>query len=149
MSTLPQTLKDQAAKAVNVAHRSVFDVTRGRLLGRVAGMPAVKLTTTGAKSGQPRTVMLTIPARTPNGDVVLVASYGGDDRAPAWYHNLRANPTVELVTGGERFTATARTATDEERDALWPTVTSTYKGYAGYQRKTDREIPLVICERNA
>ena len=84
-----------------------------------------------------------------DGDVVLVASYGGDDRAPAWYHNLRANPTVELVTGGERFTATARTATDEERDALWPTVTSTYKGYAGYQRKTDREIPLVICERNA
>lgn len=149
MTTLAQTIKDQAAKVVTLTHRTVFDVTSGRVLGSIAGMPAVKLTTTGRKSGATRTVMLTVPVRTDDDEIVLVASYGGDDRYPAWYHNLGANPEVEVVTLGEKYTAIARTATDDEKASLWPKVTASYKGYAGYQTKTDRQIPLVICTRKA
>lgn len=147
MNTPAQHLKDRTAKAVTLLHRTLFDVSRGRVLGRLAGMPAVKLVTTGAKSGAKRTVMLTSPVRTDDGHVVLVASYGGDDRHPAWYHNLQANPEVELTVAGQRYRAIARTASPEEKAALWPTVAATYKGYAGYQTRTDRDIPLVICTR--
>lgn len=143
----PQRIKDRAAKLMSRAHETVFDLTRGRVLGRVAGMPAVKLTTTGRRSGESRTVMLTSPVQLEDGSPVLVASYGGDDRHPAWYRNLQADPEVELVFQGDRFPATARTATAAEKDELWPRITAAYGGYAGYQRRTDRDIPVVICER--
>ncbi|HEX9889712.1 MAG TPA: nitroreductase family deazaflavin-dependent oxidoreductase [Nitriliruptorales bacterium] len=147
IESVPSALKDRVARVVTAAHGAVFDLTRGRVLGRIAGMPAVKLTTTGRRSGEPRAVMLTSPVQRDDGSVVLVASYGGDDRHPAWYRNLQANPEVELVFRGERFRAEARTATASEKDELWPRITSTYGGYAGYQRRTDRDIPVVICER--
>ncbi len=137
-------LKDTIAKSMNLLHRTVFDATKGRIGGSIGSMPAVKLTTTGRKSGEPRTVMLTAPIR--QGDeVVLVASYGGDDSHPAWYLNLVANPAVTLVIDGTEVQATARTATDEEKAELWPQITAAYKGYAGYQRRTDRDIPVVVC----
>jgi deazaflavin-dependent oxidoreductase (nitroreductase family) len=77
---------------------------------------------------------------------VLVASKGGDDRNPDWYRNLTARPEVELTMDGRHRPMRARTATAEERDELWPRVVAAYKGYAAYQRRTDRDIPLVICE---
>ena len=136
-------IKDQLAKTVNVVHESLFKATNGRLGGRIAGMPALILTTTGRKSGKRRTTMLTAPIV--DGDtVVLVASYGGDDREPTWSLNLRANPEVEITMDGKVRPMTARIATTEEKAELWPRVTSTYKGYAGYQTKTARDIPLVI-----
>lgn len=137
-------VKDALAKAVNVVHRTLYDVSRGRIGGSVASMTAVKLTTTGRKSGQPRTVMLTTPLQRGD-DIVLVASYGGDEAHPAWYLNLQADPDVTLQIGGRQVRATARTADDEERAELWPQITAAYGGYAGYQRKTDRTIPVVIC----
>lgn len=137
-------LKDTAAKAINLLHRSLFDLTDGKIGGSMGSMPTVKLTTTGRKSGKPRTVMLTSPVQQGD-DVVLVASYGGDDKHPAWYLNLTDNPEVCLELAGKEIDATARTATDAERDALWPQITSSYKGYAGYQERTDRKIPVVIC----
>lgn len=142
----PAAVKDRAARLMSGTHQAVFDVTRGRVLGRVAGMPSVKLTTTGRRSGRPRTVMLTSPTSL-DGHPVLVASYGGDDRHPAWYRNLQADPAVEVVTGGQRYRAHARTATADEKTRLWPEVVDAYRGYAGYQRRTDRDIPLVVCER--
>ena len=139
-------LKDIGARAVNVFHRSVFDVTNGRIFGSLYGMPVVELTTTGRKSGEPRTVMLTSPVKH-EGHLVIVASYGGDERHPAWFHNLQADPDVVVTAEGDRKKPMrARVATAEERTALWPQVTSQYKGYAGYQTKTDREIPLVVLE---
>lgn len=138
-------LKDEIAKTVNTLHRSIFKATNGRLGGRVAGMPALILTTTGRKSGATRTTMLTAPIV--DADlVVLVASYGGDDREPAWSLNLRANPDVEITMDGRSRPMRARIASADEKATLWPRVTSTYKGYAGYQTKTSREIPLVILE---
>jgi deazaflavin-dependent oxidoreductase (nitroreductase family) len=81
-----------------------------------------------------------------DGRVVLVASYGGDDRHPSWYLNLRDNPEVELTLEGQTRTMKARTASPEEKAELWPRVVAAHKGYAQYQTRTDREIPLVILE---
>jgi deazaflavin-dependent oxidoreductase (nitroreductase family) len=137
---------DLQLKAMNAIHRGLLTISGGRLGWRAGGMPVVELTTTGRKSGQPRTVMLTSPVQ--EGDaIVIVASRGGDDQHPAWFLNLRDHPDVEVAFAGKPKEAMrARVATPDERAALWPRVTSTYKGYANYQTKTDREIPLVMLE---
>jgi deazaflavin-dependent oxidoreductase (nitroreductase family) len=120
-------------------------VSDGRLLNRFFGMPVVRLTTTGRKSGKQRATMLTTPVH--DGDrVVLVASYGGDDRHPAWFLNLRANPDVQIIMLGRRRAMRARVATAEEKAELWPRIVAAYKGYGGYQQRTDRDIPVVILE---
>lgn len=138
-------LKDEGAKVVNLIHRSLFTATQGRIGGRIAGMPALVLHTTGRRSGAPRTSMLTAPI-VEDGRVVLVASYGGDDREPSWSRNLRDHPEVDITMDGATKPMRARIASAEERAELWPRVTSSYKGYADYQTKTEREIPLVILE---
>ena len=137
---------DFQLKTMNAIHRGVLAVSGGRLGWRAGGMPVVELTTTGRKSGQPRTVMLTSPLQQGNG-IVIVASRGGDDHHPGWFLNLQDNPDVEVVVGGQpKQRMRARVANPEERAAMWPQVTSKYKGYANYQTKTDREIPLVLLE---
>jgi deazaflavin-dependent oxidoreductase (nitroreductase family) len=106
-------------------------------------MPMVALTTTGRKSGQRRTVMLSSPLV--EGDtVVLVASRGGDDRHPDWFHNLVADPAVEIEMEGRSRPMTARVAEGAERDDLWIRLSTAHDNYAGYQRKTDRRIPVVV-----
>ncbi len=108
-------------------------------------MPAVELRTVGRKSGKPRATMLTAPIV--DGErVVLVASKGGDDRDPDWYRNLAAHPDIELTIAGERRSMQARTASAEEKADLWPKIVAAYKGYGGYQQKTNRDIPVVICD---
>ena len=78
---------------------------------------------------------------------VVVASKGGDDDHPAWFLNLRDNPSVTIETGpGTSLGATARIATSAERERLWPRITAAYSNYASYQRRTQREIPLVMIE---
>ncbi len=138
-------LKDLMAKYGTKFHEGLFDVTKGRVGGRASGMPVVKLTTTGRKSGKKRNTMLTSPLQ--EGEkVMLIASYGGDDRHPAWYLNLRDNPDVEATMTGSTRPMRARTASEDEKADMWPKIVSTYKGYAGYQQKTDRDIPVVILE---
>jgi deazaflavin-dependent oxidoreductase (nitroreductase family) len=78
--------------------------------------------------------------------LVLVASFGGDDRHPAWYLNLQANPEVRVTTAGSTRAMIARTATEDERAKLWPRITSVFEGYARLQRRTERPIPVVILE---
>ena len=137
--------KDQIAKIVNTLHRSLFEATKGRVGGRIMGMPALILHTTGRKTGKPRATMLTAPIR--EGDtLVIVGSYGGDDREPLWTRNVRANPDVEVTIDGATRPMRGRIASSDERAELWPRVTSSYKGYAGYQTNTEREIPLIILE---
>jgi len=131
---------------MNALHKGILKISLGHLGWRAGRMPVVELTTVGRKSGQKRTVMLTSPLQEGN-TWVLVASRGGDDHHPAWFLNLRDNPDVEArLSGKPQQPMRARIATAEERARMWPLVTATYKGYAGYQEKTDREIPLVLLE---
>jgi len=136
---------DLRFRALSRSHLALLRLSRWRLGAAVGGMPIVGLRTIGRRSGRPRTVVLSAPVI--DGErVVLVASKGGDDRDPDWYRNLVANPSVELTVHGVTRPMTARTADAGERTELWSRVVAAYRGYAGYQRRTTREIPLVICE---
>ncbi|OBI51830.1 hypothetical protein A5707_13185 [Mycobacterium kyorinense] len=126
------------------AHIWVYRRTNGRLGAKLLWFPAALLTTTGRKSGAPRTTP-TLYLR--DGDRVIVpASFGGRAENPTWYLNLQTNPMVEVQIRAERLQLAARDATDEERDRYWPPLTRIYPPYRGYRDATDRVIPLVVCE---
>ena len=137
---------DLFLKVGNTVHRTLLAVSGDRVLRSFKGMPTLELTTTGRKSGQPRSVMLTTPLR--DGDAyVIVASRGGDDTHPAWFHNLCADPHVRVrIVGEPERPMRARVANSEERARLWPQVVAKHSGYGGYQKRTQREIPLVLLE---
>lgn len=103
------------------------------------------LTTTGRKTGEPRKTPL-IYGRSDD-KVMVVASKGGSDEPPAWYLNLKEDPKVSFQIKDDRFTATARDATPEEKPGLWKIMASQWPDYDEYQRNTDREIPVVVLER--
>ncbi|QNE47760.1 nitroreductase family deazaflavin-dependent oxidoreductase [Glaciihabitans sp. INWT7] len=136
----------RSMKLMESAHRVLQRITAGKAGWNIAGMPVIELTTTGRKSGERRTTMLTSPTR--DGEAyVVVASRGGDDRNPAWFLNLRDDPRVEVVIEGHpRVQMHASIADPEQRARLWPLITGRYANYAGYQKKTDREIPLVLLK---
>ena len=137
---------DFGLKAMNAIHRVLLKVSGGRAGWTAMGMPVLELTTKGRKSGQPRSVMLTSPLQDGSA-LVVVASRGGDDHSPAWFHNLQDNPEVEVsLQGRPRQPMHARVATAAERARLWPLVVADHKNYADYQTKTAREIPLVLLE---
>ena len=137
--------KDMMMRVVTGFHKAVFRASNGRLANRGYGMPVLQLTTTGRKSGKRRTTMLTSPVQ--DGDrVVLVASNGGDDRHTNWYLNLRDDPNVEITMDGRTRPMHARVASADEKAELWPRVVAAHRGYAQYQTRTNRDIPLVILE---
>lgn len=108
------------------------------------GTTALLLTTTGRRSGEPRTSPLIYQRY---GDsYLIVASKGGADAPPAWYLNLEANPDVTVQVRGDRFAARARTATPDEKPDMWRVMAATWPQYDQYQRKTDRDIPVVVLE---
>jgi deazaflavin-dependent oxidoreductase (nitroreductase family) len=122
-----------------------FRANAGKVGGPFAGRPMLLLTTTGAKSGQPRTSPLVY---TTDGDrLVVIASKGGAPTNPAWYHNLLANPEVTLEVGTERFPARATVATGQERERLFAAQAALMPGFADYQRKTTRQLPVITFER--
>ncbi|MGC4961531.1 nitroreductase family deazaflavin-dependent oxidoreductase [Gordonia sp. DT101] len=151
----PKQLSSPAvASLIKVGSRlnaKVYKATGGRLgntwrigAGLRNPVPMCLLTTIGRKTGEPRTAPL-LYLRT--GDsFVVVASQGGLPKNPAWYLNLVANPEVTIQVGKEIHELTARTATDAERDDLWPQLVSLYADFDTYAAWTDREIPVVICE---
>lgn len=138
--------RDLGWKALNAVHQGLLKVTGGRLGHTAYGMPVVELTTTGRKTGQPRTVVLTSPVQ--EGDtIVVVASRGGARDHPSWFLNLQAEPRVEVaLKGGAPSPYTARVATPDERARLWPLAIAKYKNYGRYQGRTEREIPLVLLD---
>jgi deazaflavin-dependent oxidoreductase (nitroreductase family) len=126
-------------------HAAVYRATNGLIGHRFPGSPPVLLVDhVGARSGSRRTSPLVYARDGEN--VILVASKGGYPKHPAWFHNLMANPDTRVQIGGSRRNVRARVADPQERERLWPKVVEVYGGYEDYQRRTDREIPLVILE---
>ena len=123
----------------------VYRLSGGRIGGKfLRGAPVCLVTTTGRKSGQPRTAPLLYLADGPR--VVIVASKGGMSKHPIWYLNLVANPACTVEIGREKRAMRARVASAEEKAALWPRLVAMYPDYADYQARTEREIPVVILE---
>ena len=109
------------------------------------GVQTLILTTTGRKSGRRHATPLIYGEH--GDDYLVVASKGGADDPPAWYLNLQADPDVEVQVRADKFTARARTATADEKPALWRQMAAIWPDYDNYQRKTERSIPVVILER--
>jgi deazaflavin-dependent oxidoreductase (nitroreductase family) len=109
------------------------------------GAPILLLTTTGRKTG--RKIIKPLIYQPHGNDYLVVASKGGARRPPDWYLNLEANPEVEVQVRGDRFKARARAATPEEQPDLWRRMVSVWPDYDEYQKRTDRQIPVVILER--
>jgi deazaflavin-dependent oxidoreductase (nitroreductase family) len=126
-------------------HGGLYRLSGGRIGSHVAGLPVLLLTTTGRKTGKPRTVPLSFYE---DGDAyVLIGSKGGAPRHPAWYLNLEARPDVEIQVGREHRSLRARRASPDEAARLWPLILERAPGYAKYRARTSREIPLVFLER--
>ena len=123
-------------------HVKVYRETDGEQGYLWNGAPILLLTTTGRKSGELRTSALIFGRD--GDDLLLVASQGGAPTHPNWYHNLTANPDVEIQVQGDVFPATARTATDDEKARLWSIMTAVWPNYDAYQERTDRAIPVVV-----
>jgi deazaflavin-dependent oxidoreductase (nitroreductase family) len=126
-------------------HTLVYRATGGRVGHRFPGTPQMLLLDhVGARSGTKRTTPLVYAEDGRN--LILIASKGGHPRNPAWLHNLRAHPETTVQVGSERRPVWARVATPQQRKRLWPKAVAVYRGYEGYQERTDREIPVVILE---
>lgn len=138
--------------AVTRAHIALYRRTGGRVGHSAPGMPTMLLLDhVGARSGVPRTTPLLYFTHPDDpDDLVVVASYGGHPRHPAWFHNLRAHPDTTVQVRDEVRPVHARVAEDAERARLWPAAIATYRPYAGYQRRADevgRTIPFVVLTR--
>jgi deazaflavin-dependent oxidoreductase (nitroreductase family) len=142
---LRHSMADLGLKVMSRTHHAVLRLSGGRVLHSAFGMPVVELRTIGRKTGRTRSTMLTTPVHDED-RVVLVASKGGDDRDPEWYRNLTLTPDIDVVINGETRRLRARTASADEKAALWPMIVASYKGYGRYQGRTERDIPVVICE---
>jgi deazaflavin-dependent oxidoreductase (nitroreductase family) len=128
-------------------HRTVVRLSGGRLLTGYRGEPMILLTTTGRRSGEPRTWPLT-GLRVGDGWAVA-ASNGGHDRHPAWYLNLEANPDATVQEGQRQVAVRARIAEGAERDALYSRFEEYMSNYTAYAKATTRIIPVVVLERVA
>ena len=131
--------------AFNQALIEEFRNNAGQVTGMFAGSPLVLITTTGAKSGQPRTTPIVY---TTTGDsIVIIASKGGAPTSPDWFHNLVANPDVKVELANETFSAKARVAEEPEREALYRAQAALMPNFAEYEKATTRKIPVVVLDR--
>jgi deazaflavin-dependent oxidoreductase (nitroreductase family) len=129
--------------AMTVLNVMAYRLTGGWLGGTFrGGAPVCLVTTTGKRSGQARTIALLYLAE--GDDVVVVASKGGMSHSPGWYHNMMANPDVEVQIGATKRPMRARRASDAEKAALWPRLIAMYPDYDDYQKRTARNIPVMI-----
>jgi deazaflavin-dependent oxidoreductase (nitroreductase family) len=128
------------------AHIDEFRASGGKIGGRFEGRPVLLLTTTGAKTGRPHTAPMMYLAQ--DGRLFVFASKGGAPTNPDWYWNLVANPTVEVELGTERFEASARPLSGDERDRVYARQTELYPQFGEYERKTERTIPVVELVRS-
>jgi deazaflavin-dependent oxidoreductase (nitroreductase family) len=127
-----------------VLHRAVYRMTAGRIGRRMAGTPALLLTTVGRLSGRPRQVSLYYMEDGQN--IVVVASNAGSDRDPDWWRNLQASPDAVVWLGSLRRRVRARRASPQELERIWPRLLAMYPGYETYRQRIARELPVVVLE---
>ena len=127
------------------AHAWLYSVSNGKIATRMRGFPILVLTTRGAKTGQPRTVPIVPLVEGDN--VYVIASLGGAPSHPAWYHNLKANPDVEVQWFADKYRARAEILPEPERSQVWERVVAAMPGFGDYQKKTTRVIPVVQLVR--
>jgi deazaflavin-dependent oxidoreductase (nitroreductase family) len=142
---LPSFVEETLLPQVLRIHDAVYRNTNGWIGHRMLGIPSLLLHTVGAKTGKPRTAALTYARDGAN--YLIVASKGGDPKAPGWYHNLKANPNAEINVGPKRFDVTAKPVLPDEPDysRLWQIVNKNNGNrYEAYQKKTSRPIPVVV-----
>ena len=139
---LRESARRSMIRTLGRVHRTVVRMGGGRLLGHVAGMPVLLLTTRGRRTGKLRTVPLTYLRD--GVDLVVVGSFGGSDRAPAWWLNLEHDPRAAVQLDSVTIAISARTAAASERERLWPMVIGVNPGYGRYQSRTRRQIPIVL-----
>jgi deazaflavin-dependent oxidoreductase (nitroreductase family) len=122
----------------------IYRLTRGRVMGKIGNAPVLLLTSTGRRSGAPRTAPVLYLADGQR--VIVIGSNAGNTRAPAWSHNLKANPDAEVQIRGERRSVRARVAEGEERAELWRKVNDQYAGFADYDERTSRDIAVFVLD---
>jgi F420H(2)-dependent quinone reductase len=133
-----------ALRAVGKLNVPLYRASRGRLLGKMGKAPVLLLTTIGRRSAQQRTAPVLYLA---DGDrLVVIGSNAGNERAPAWSLNLKANPESEVQVGGERRKVRARIAEGEERATLWRRMNEQYGGFDDYEKRTSRDIAVFVLE---
>jgi len=136
-------MKRLVFRIVGAVHSLLYRLSRGRVGGRIRGVPVLVLTVAGRKSGKRRTTPLLYGRQ---GDsFVLIASAGGQPKHPAWYLNL-AGQDAEVEVGREHVRVRARDAEGDERERLWAQMVGLYPRYADYQQKTTRRIPVVVLD---
>ncbi len=140
-------LEANVQRFVTNIHTFFYRLTGGRIGGRMVGSPVLLLTTIGRKSGKERTLPLLYLAD--DDTVVLVASNGGTAKHPLWWLNLKAHPQAKVQIGPRILSMTATEAVGEERNRLWPRVVQMYPEYANYQKRTPREIPVVVLRSDS
>jgi deazaflavin-dependent oxidoreductase (nitroreductase family) len=144
LSTDP-VIQAQAIRGWSAEHRDRYLATDGEDGDTIDGFPALILTTTGRRSGEPRSTPLIFGET--EGCHVIVASFAGLPEHPAWYLNLVSDPVVGVQVRGDRFTGHARTTTGSERDRCWRLMAAIFPMYEQYAAKAEREIPVVAIER--
>jgi F420H(2)-dependent quinone reductase len=144
MTAFQERLGRVAVRWMTSANTAAYRLSNGRVAAHVpGGAPICLLTTTGRRSGRPRTVpLLYLPHD--DDQIVVVASHGGMSSHPAWYLNLVADPRATVAIGPQRRSMTARPASDAERSRLWSALTAVYPNFDAYQRRTNRVIPVLI-----
>ena len=125
-------------------HSFVYKLTQGRLMGTFGGRAVVFIKMKGARSGQIRTVpLMYVPYKE---GVIIVASQGGAPKSPVWHKNLEVNPEIEALYKGKTMKLKARRVDDAEKAAVWPVCVEHYPPFEEYQNRTDRNIPVYVCE---
>jgi deazaflavin-dependent oxidoreductase (nitroreductase family) len=133
-----------ALRALGKLNVPLYRATRGRLFGRIGRAPVLLITTTGRRSGQPRTAPVLYLADGPR--LVVIGSNAGNERPPAWALNLLENPNADVQIRGERRQVRARVAEGEERAELWRRMNDQYDGFDGYRERTARDIRVFVLD---
>jgi deazaflavin-dependent oxidoreductase (nitroreductase family) len=143
-SRLSMSISAGALRAIGKLNVPIYRLTRGRLMGKVGRAPVLLLTSVGRRSGQLRTAPVLYLM---DGErIVVIGSNAGNERAPAWSHNLKAHPQAEVQIRGHRRPVRARLTEGDERAELWQKMNAQYAGFEDYHERTSRDIGVFVLE---